>query len=313
VGSTRYNSGDMTRLRHQNFVWIDVPNPTEPEVRLLEKEFGFHQLDAEDVISPAQRPKLDSYPHYLFLILLFPIYDRASREILSSEIDIFIFPNALITFHQNNLTPIIELRRSCERDEVLRAKFLSDTPALLLYELLDRLLTYTYPMLDHVNLDIKNIERHIFSGYERAMVQEVLIIRRNIVNFRKIMQSHKTIIRKLLERSTPFFAADKLAIYFDNLIEHTKDIWETLDNDKETIEALQQTNEALISFRLNDILKLLTIISVILLPVNLIAQILSMNTPMPWIATPYSFTLALWFMALTGAGMTAWFKWKDWL
>ncbi len=303
----------MTRLRHQNFVWIDVPNPTEPEVRALQKEFGFHALDTEDVLSPAQRPKLDFYPNYLFLILLFPLYDRASREILSSEVDVFIFPNALLTFHQNNLTPIIELRRNCERDEAVRARILADTPALLLYEILDRLLTYTYPMLDHVSLDIKNIERHIFSGYERAMVQETLIIRRNIVNFRKIMQSHKSVIKRLLDRSTSFFPAQKLSAYFNNLIEHTKDIWETLDNDKETIEALQQTNEALISFRLNDILKLLTILSVIMLPIGIIASVLGMNVPMPWSESPISLPIALAVMLSVALTLTTVFRAMKWL
>ncbi len=303
----------MTRLRHQNFVWIDVPNPTEPEIRQLQKEFEFHRLDTEDVLSPAQRPKLDSYPNYLFLILLFPIYDRASREILASEVSFFIFPHTLITIHQNNLPPLINFSRACARDEQTRTKFIGDNSAILLYEILDRLLTYTYPMLNHVSLDIKNIERHIFSGYERAMVQEVLIIRRNIVNFRKIMQSHKGIIKRLVDRSTPFFPTQKLSIYFNNLIEHTKDIWETLDNDKETIEALQQTNESLISFRLNDILKLLTIISVVLLPVGLVANVLGMNIPMPWLEFPGALPIVLLLMIAVGIIMTLTFKWKRWL
>ncbi len=303
----------MTRFRNKNFVWIDVPNPTEPEIRELQQEFGFHDLDREDVLSPAQRPKLDTYQHYLFVILLFPIYDRASREILPSEVSFFIFPNALITVHHNNLSPLINLARKCNRDEVTREKLLSGHAPILLYEILEGLLSSTFPMLDHMSVDIKNIERNIFAGYERTMVQEILIMRRNIVNFRKIMQSHKSIIKKLTARSTPFFPTQQLSIYFNNLIEHTRDIWEILDNDKETIEALQETNESLISFRLNDILKVLTIISVVLLPVNIIASVLGMNTPMPWLNSPNSFVVVLWVMALTCLGVLTFVKGKKWL
>ena len=110
-------------------------------------------------------------------------------------------------------------------------------------------------MLEHIHTDIKALEKRIFSGYERDVVRDLLVLKRNIINFRKAMQFHKGMIRRLITKSDEYFSLGKQRIYFQNLIEHTKDIWDTLEIQKENIDALQDTNESLISFRLNDNMK----------------------------------------------------------
>jgi magnesium transporter len=169
-------------------------------------------------------------------------------------------------------------------------------------------------MLNHISLDIDEAEKRIFAGYEKRMVKEILIIKRNIVNFRKAMQAHKNVIKKLIIKAPQFFSTAKLNIYFNALVEQTKDIWDLLENYKETIDALHATNESLISFRLNDIMKLLTIISVVLLPVTLIASIFGMNTPqMPLVKHPYGFWIILILMVLVSLGVLQYFRKKEWL
>lgn len=294
--------------------WLFFINPTAKQLENLRVQYKFHPLDIEDCISPAQRPKLDEYENYLFLILTFPYYDAASREIGASEVDFFIGPDYLITITDGQLTPLLKFFEQCQINDIYREKFLSDAPTYLLYEIINRLQLYCYPMLDHVAEDIENIQKVIFTGYEKKMVKEILIIKRNIVRLRKIMQAHKNTVRKLLTKKDKYFIPNTITFYFNNTLEQTKDIWDILESLNENINALHATNESLISFRLNDIMKILTIITVILLPVNLIAGIFGMNTPiMPFINSPHGFWIILGLMALLIIVLIFYFKKRKFL
>jgi magnesium transporter len=294
--------------------WIHLTKPTANQLENLRLKFGFHPLDIEDCLSPSQRPKLDEYEHYLFLILTFPYYEPGGREIKASEIDFFIGPNYLITVSDGMLTPLIKFFEQCQINDTLRQKYLSDNPIVLLYEIVNRLQLYCYPILDHIGEDIDGIQKVIFSGYEKKMVKEILIIKRNIVNFRKIMQAHKSVVKKLISKKDKYFIPNSISIYFNNTLEQTKDIWDILDNINETINALHSTNESLISFRLNDIMKLLTTITVTLLPITLTAGIFGMNTPnMPLVNRPAGFWIIIGIMLTLIFGFVVYFKKKKFL
>ncbi len=312
--STKKVDASIRSIETPSMRWIDVPKPSQTTLRSLQKEFHFHPLDIEDCLESNQYPKLDSYPHYLFMILHFPSYQPDTHEIISSEIRFFLYPNALITVHGNSHHRITELFKQCMVDPSKQARLLHTNPSLLVYELLEGLLRDVYPMLGHIKTDLRYIEHQIFDGYEKRMVRQILQTKRNIVNFRSIMQSHESVIQKLITKSEPLFSTDQLQVYYKNLVEHTKDIWAILGNEKETIDALQQTNESLISFRLNDIMKLLTGMSVVMLPVSLIAFIVTMNTPMPFIThNPYSFWIVVSIMTSVGVTLVWYFKRRDWL
>lgn len=294
--------------------WLHFIKPQAQDLDYLRNNFRFHPLDIDDCLSPSQRPKLDEYPDYLFMILTFPSYNRLERDIEPSEIDFFIGPDYLITVTDNKLNILNNFFEQCQLNDTLREKHLAEGPAKLLYSIINKLQLYCYPLVDHLSQDIQSIEKTIFSGYEKKMVKEILVVKRNIVNFRKIMQAHKNVVRKFMSKREKFFIPNATMVYFANILEQTKDLWDILDNLKETIDALHQTNESLISFRLNDIIKILTIISVILLPANLIAVIFGMRTPgMPFTEHPYGFNIVLVIMVIVMASFITYFKKKDWL
>lgn len=302
------------QIKTQQLRWLHLVTPKAKDLETIRNNFNFHPLDIEDCLSPAQRPKLDEYPNYLFMILTFPYYVREEREIKASEIDFFIGPNYLITVTDGMLPPLNNFFEQCQINDTFRTKYLGEGPTQLLYALLNKLQLYLYPMLDHISEDIQNIEKVIFQGYEKKMVKEILFVKRNIVNFRKIMQAHKNVIRKFIAKRNKFFIPNAVTIYFANILEQTKDIWDILEGLKENVEALHNTNESLISFRLNDIMKILTIISVILLPINLIASIFGMNTPiMPFVNNPYGFWIILGLMGALIILFIIFFRKKGWL
>ena len=301
------------KTKGKNLTLININKPREEELECLEKENNFYSLDVKDCLLPPQRTKIVERADYLFMVLIFPIYNYQSKEIYSSEVDFFIKKDLLVVVHNNELAPLVDLFKSIENNKNIQEEYLNGSSATLLYKILNELLFYCFPILNHISVDIDNIEKKIFSGNEKIMVGEILGIKQNIVAFRKAMQAHKAVIKKLIIKAPPFFSIIKLNIYFNNLVEHTKEIWDALENYKESINALQETNESLISFRLNDIMKLLTMISVILLPITLIASVFGMNAEMPFLDNQYSFLFVLFFMFCVSLSMICFFKARKWM
>ena len=294
--------------------WLHFNKPKSADLDYLRNNFKFHPLDLEDCLSPTQRSKLDEYPEYLFMILTFPYYFRPEKEIRGSEVDFFIGPDYLISVSDGNLPPLNHFFEQCQLNEAFREKYLGEGPTQLLYALVNKLQHYCYPMLTHIDEDIESIEKIIFSGYEKKMVKKILEVKRNIVSFRRNLQAHKNVIHKLMSKKDKFFIPNAIGAYFANILEQTKDLWDILENLKEDIEALHSTNESLISFRLNDIMKILMIISVILLPINMLASIFGMNTPiMPIVNHPDGFWIILGIMAVLIVGAVMIIKKKKWM
>jgi magnesium transporter len=299
----------VLECKNKKFSWINVTNDGKKEIDYLRKKFNFHELDLADCLPPLQRPKLVVRPGYLFMILLFPVFDRKTRVLHASEVDFFITPKQLITVNVNELVPLREIFSKCQTK---KTKFINLTD--LLHEILYELLMSCFPMLVHISTDIDTVETKLHSEFEKGTITEILRIKTNIVNFRKAMQPHKQVIRTLIAEGPRFFPTQKMKIYFENLVNHTKEIWDLLDNYKDTIDALHETNASLIDFRINEIMKTLTIFSVIVFPLTLLAAIFSMNTPgMPFVNHPYGFWIVLAIMLFGALGLLWYFERKKWL
>jgi len=300
---------NVLEFRNAKFSWINVTKNGEKEVEYLRKKFGFHEIDLKDCLPPLQRPKLVVRKNYLFMILLFPVFDRKTRVLHASEVDFFITPKTLLTVSSNELAPLQEIFSGCKSK-----KGKCGNPADLLHEILNELLLSCFPMLVHISNDIDNVENRMRSEFEKGTITEILRIKTNIVNFRKAMQPHKQVIRALVAEAPKFFPTKKIKIYFDNLINYTKEIWDLLDNYKDTIDALHGTNVSLIDFRINEIMKTLTIFSVIVFPLTLLAAIFGMDLPgMPLVNQPYGFWIVLSIMLFGTLGLLWFFEKRRWL
>jgi len=305
----------IKKIKTKKVIWNHISKPNTKNIEELKKEYDFHPLDLEDCLVKIQRPQISEYPHYIFFILTFPVYNSKTKEIESGEVDFFIGSKFLVTISDGAIPIIDDFFNELENNEYSKERYMSGThPIYLLYEILHRLQNYTFPMLDHISMDIEGIEKRIFNGSEKTLVKEILYIKRNIVDFRRIMQAHKNIIRKLMNTHTKFFMHNKTNVYFSNILDKTKDIWDILETQKENINAFQETNESLISYRLNDIMRILTVISVILIPANLIASIFGMNAEfMPFIGHRFDFYAILSIMLILMISFMIYFRKKTWL
>ena len=301
-------------LSAAGLTWIHLEAPSLTHAQELADRFGWHPLDVEDVMSKRQRPKIDDYADegYLFGVLHFPIYDRASRRLNAAELDVFVGPNYLVTLPSVELLPVSRLFRRCEEDEQFREQLLSKGSGRLLYEVLDDLFDYCFPILDKIGHKLDALEDDVFEGRSEEVVRDISNVKQEIISYRKIIKPERSTLR-VLERHVERFLPEELDLYFDDIVDAAERIWDILDNYKEVVEALESTNESVISHRQNDVLRILTVFSVVLLPLTLITGFFGMNVTFPGFDTVWAFWVIFAGMAVSLISLLAFFRFKRWL
>ena len=176
---------NLDTLEWKGMTWIDIAPPSQSEIDYLAENYHFHPLDLDDTLSRRQRPKIDEYKDYLFIIFHFPIYSKVEKVLISSQISVFIGQDYLITIHKGVLKPLVKLFRECELDEEAREEYLGQGPGFLLYRILDRLVDYCQPILNKVIEGIEDVEDEIFA--EPETIREISRLRRDVIAFRRII------------------------------------------------------------------------------------------------------------------------------
>jgi magnesium transporter len=302
----------IAELSANGLTWIHINEPGPLEAAYLADRYGFHELDIEDVLSKRQRPKIDEYPEYLFSVLHFPVYDKAIQRLNAAELDVFLGADYLVTLPNVELLPVTRLFRRCHDDEALRTELFAKGSGRLLYHVLDDLFDYCFPILDKVGHKLDAIEDELEERRSEEIVRDISDAKQEIIAYRKIIKPERATLR-LLERHTQRFLPQDLELYFDDIVDAAERIWDLLDNYKEVVEALEDTNESIISHRQQYRLQLLTVVSVILLPLTLIASIFGMNTHVPGEGGAEGFWVVVGLMVVLGIALLGVFRWRRWL
>ncbi|MFM9077727.1 MAG: magnesium transporter CorA family protein [Solirubrobacterales bacterium] len=299
--------------------WFNVEQPGPAEQAWLEEHFEFHPLDIEDVFSKNQRPKIDEYPDYLFLVLHIPVFNREIGRLGTGELDLFVGSDFVVTLPSRSLPPVEYLFERCRADEDLREKIFSRGSGYLMYRLVDDSFDYCFPMLRKIGNKLDALEDEIFEGRSEDVVRDISNAKQEIINFRKVIRPQRPVLQDLERAKARYLTGGiDLEIYFDDIIDAHERIWDLLENYKEVIEALEETNESFLSHRVNDALRVLTAITVIVLPLTLIASIFGMNVGLPGGGDPeggsmVTFAVVIGVMVAVLAGMVAWFRKRRWL
>jgi magnesium transporter len=292
--------------------WVHIESPRTADRDWLEEHFDFHPLDYEDVYSRNQRPKLDQYDDYVFIVLHFPMFDKESGRILTAELDLFLGPDYLITLPNIPLPPITSMFERYREKEDLREEVFSKGSGYLLYKIVDTGVDASFPMLRKMGLKLERLEDDIFEGRSSEIVRDISEAKQEIINFRKITRPQRAVLRDL-ERTKQRYLQEELEIYFDDISDAAERIWDTLENYKEVIEGLESTNESVLSHRLNDSFRILTAASVVLLPLTLIASIFGMNVHFPGEGEAVTFFLIIALMAALLGTLVVLFRRRGWL
>lgn len=307
-GEPRPQIIEAPRLR-----WVHIEEPRLADRIWLADEFGFHELDLEDVASHNQRPKVDEYDEYLFLVMQFPRFDKEVGRLNAAELDMFVGPDYVITLPNEEILPLPSLFERVRTREEARLQYMGKGSGYLLYEILDRCVDASFPMLGQLGRKLRRLEDDIFEGGRSSeIVRELSNVKQEIINFRSVIRPQRAVFRAL-ERAKQRFLTEDLDIYFDDLTDASERIWDVLENFKEIVEGLESSNESVLSHRLNDGLRVLTAVSVILLPLTLLASVFGMNVHFPGEGSPLAFWLILAAMILIMLGMVAFFRRRGWL
>jgi magnesium transporter len=309
----------VAELSAGGLTWVNAVAPDLEASQALAERFGWHPLDVEDIVSKRQRPKVDDYEddRYLFAVLHFPAFDKAVQRLNAAELDLFIGQDYLVTLPNRELLPVTRLFARCDADDEFREQLFAKGSGRLLYEVLDDLFDYCFPILDKIGHKLDRIEDDMFEGAAEDVVRDISNVKQEIISYRKVIKPERSTLR-VLERRVDRFLPEELELYFDDINDAVERIWDQLDNYKEVVEALESTNEAVIAHRFNDVLRILTVFSIIFLPATLIASIWGMNIGLPGGGEPPAsghlvFWLIIAAMVSGLVGMIGFFRWKRWL
>ena len=298
--------GDLT--------WVNIEHPTEQEMKYLAQNYSFSQLDLDDCLSPRQRPKLDVYQNYLFFIFHFSVYSRETRVSIHGQVSVFIGEKYLVTIHNGEPKPLVNLFRNCQVNEETREKNLSQGSGYLLYLILDRMVDVYFPILDKILSLLEDVEDSVFDEKVEA-AQEVAILRRDIITQRRIIFPTRTAISELEGKLKPYTTTD-LSAYWGDLMDHLNKACETLDECKEIIEVFKDADFVLSAEYVNRIIRILTILATIMLPFMVVSSLYGMNIHLPGGLTTgslLSFIVLMVLMALLAGGMLYFFHRKRWI
>lgn len=306
---------NVRAITHAGITWVDIVHPGEAEVEWLRRNYNFHPLHLDDTLSKIQRPKIDDTDDYTFIVMHFPVYSRLVRVTSPSEVDIFIGRDYVITAHQGNLKPLIRFFNQCAEDAAQREKIMGRSVGYLLYQIVDKLVDYCFPILNKIDSNIERIEDEIFEEKVRQTVFEISIVRRDIISFRRTIKPLMPVVGSLERKHRPLLEEEEdVEEYFGDIHDHLNKIWDTLEDYKEVIEGLSDTIGSLTNNRINEIIKALTVIAGIVLPLMLILGIYSVAVQsLPFVDPTTGVGIIMGGMALVIAGMLAYFKWRKWI
>ena len=310
-----HNSKSMKQeIQNKEIKWINIASPNDKDVEFLKKDFNICSAVLKEYIPKIKRPRVEEYKNYLFIVIHFPVFNKKTQKTASTELDIILFENTLITSHTGLLPELKKIIEQCSLSKLAKNYYVNDNGVYLTYRILDKLIDTRMSMLDHIDDHIEYIEEQMFNGNEKKMVNKIAMVKHDIISFRRIIKPQRMVLESIT-RSIPKINNEDFYKYSSEVIGSNIKVWNTLENHKEMIEALEHTNESLLSYKLGNTMKILTAFSVIVLPLSLIANAFGMNVTngMPFIESPLGFWIVIYLMFIITSISFIFFKYKKWI
>jgi magnesium transporter len=311
ITRTGVSPRDISELIKQKstFVWLDLQNPQDDDLQLLREEFQFHPLSIEDATRHHERPKLEAFESYYFMVFYALRYDQAARRLISKPIGLFIGSNYLVSVHYG---AIITIDETIKRWQSNTAEFGNDGGALL-YALLDAIVDDYFPVIDALAEHVEAIEEQIFARFSEAALQEVFGLKRDLLGVRRVVAPERDVLNVLIRREVPIFERNTI-LYLQDVYDHIVRITDSIDTYRDLLSSALDAFLSLQSNRLNQIVKLLTVASIVLMCDGLIAGIYGMNFEfMPELHWKYGYPFALGLMVVVSVAVVLYLRRRKWL
>jgi len=276
----------IEKVNNNNLTWINIEKPTREKMDIISNRFDLHELNIEDCLTKNHLPKIDRYDDHIFIILQFPTTQKERNSQKFGQLSLFVGKNFLITIHQGDLKPLVELFQSCKEDNNNnKQNIIGNSTGYLLHSILDGLVDDLLHILIKIIGNIDDIEDAVFDD-KVAVVKEIAILRREITTLRRIMLPLKRIMVEITSRDVKKLSnseeEEDLISYFDDVNDHISKVIEALEESKETIEIYKDTDFMLSTEKTNKILGFLTILFTLSIPITVIGTFFGMNIHMPF-------------------------------
>lgn len=295
--------------RKDQFVWLDIQAPQEGDIALLREEFKFHPLAIEDAIRPHERPKVDSYDSYYFLVFYAIRYDEGNNRLYTEQMNLFIGGNYIVSVHEGEISAIDETIKRWQKDE---EEFGNDAGALL-YALLDTITDDYFPVIDRLADRVETLEEQIFERFQESALQDVFSLKRDLLGIRRIVAPERDVLNVLIRREVPIFERNTI-LYLQDVYDHIVRITDSIDTYRDLLSSALDAFLSVQSNRLNQVVKVLTIASIVLMSNALIAGIYGMNFDiLPELHWRFGYPFALGLMLTVSVGLVLYLRRRKWL
>ena len=266
------------------FTWIDLKNPDRADVEKLAKKYNFNELNIEDCMTKFELPKLDSYDDHFFVILHFPPLAQKIGISKNSQLSLFIGKDFLVTVHQGDLKPLVELVNTCKSDldQEMKSRLLGESSGDLLHEIIDALVDDLLHTSRKIIANLDEMEDNVFDE-AKPVARSIALLRREINRLRRIALPLKKFVLEIAKNVKRFSDSsdDELSLYFDDVIDHIDKVIETLDESRETMEIYKDVDFVLSNEKTNKVLAVLTMIFTLAIPSTVIGTFYGMNVNLP--------------------------------
>ncbi|MDX1441649.1 MAG: magnesium transporter CorA family protein [Nitrosopumilaceae archaeon] len=270
-------------IEGKNFSWIDMQNPDRSDVEELAKKYNFNALNIEDCMTKSELPKLDSYDDHFFVILQFPPISPKVGMAKNSQLSIFFGKDFLVTVHQGDLKPLIDVVELCitDSDPHRKERLLGKSTGLLLHEIIDMLVDDLLHTSRRIIANLDDLEEGVFDQ-TKSVARSIALLRREINQLRRIANPLKKWVLEIAKNVKRFTdEGEDLGLFFDDVIDHIDKVIETLEESRETMEIYKDTDFVLSTEKTNKVLAVLTIIFTLAIPATVIGTFYGMNVNLP--------------------------------
>ncbi|MBS1811120.1 MAG: magnesium/cobalt transporter CorA [Acidobacteria bacterium] len=296
------------RAIESNVLWVDITDPTEEDWQHLSQEFNFHHLAIEDCRNAHQRPKIEDYHGYYFIVLYEA--ELTEKNILRlRELNLFLGPNYIVTVHRLPIKALAEGEHLWRNWNDLAGL----GSGLLAYLIMDSLVDQYFPILDMISDWMDDLEDRLFNEQETETIEDIFQIKKQLLLLRRAVSPLRDVFNILLRREHPIFPRE-VSYYFQDIFDHLIRVADSIDTLRDLLGSTMDVYLSLQGNRMNMVMKRLTALSTILMSAALVSGIYGMNFQhMPELAWQYGYYGALGVMALIGLVLFIFFRWIKWL
>lgn len=301
---------DWLKPDSRGVLWVDLAHPTPDEAALLSQTFGFHELAIEDALSSVHHPKIESYESYVYMILHGIDFHAAHHKFATHDTDFFIGARYLVTVHDGKTRSIPQVRSLCNKADY----FLHEGPLALAHRIIETMVSHYRPEVEKLSEQLDALERAVFERPHPDHMKVVLSLKRDVASLRRVVQPQRDVISRLARREVSM-VTEQLAYRFRDVYDSLVRLSDEASYLQDRVSGLLDAHLASMSNRLSEVMKVLTLIATIFMPLTVLTGMYGMNVKLP--VLPGGEDMQFWWvmglLTATVCAMVAFFKTRKWL